>query len=399
MICIAAGTFHDRICFQFTVRIATFISLLFAAFLAGRKALAAGVRVPSEMRVEVLPQRAPDPKNNPTSPGKVALGRLLFFDPIVSPTKEVSCATCHHPRFGWGDGRATPIGVGGSGLGPERKFLAVNSLAPLTRNTPTLLNVGFNGLVAGALPNPEYAPMFWDARMHGLENQALAPLRSREEMRGDGCAEVDAVEQVVRRVQAIAEYRELFSKAFGQPLNEVVTAEHLTQAIAAFERSLVSEGTPFDRFLLGDKSALNTEQQRGLRVFQDAGCTQCHGGPMFTDYKLHFIGTLDDTADGRREFRTPTLRNLRDTGPYMHNGSQRTLRDVLIFYEALADAVAETLDGGDTAKQPPLDPLLKALNLNADDFAALEAFLDSLNDDRYDRTVPGRVPSGLPVAQ
>ena len=143
--------------------------------------------------------------------------------------------------------------------------------------------------------------------------------------------------------------------------------------------------------------ALNAGQQRGLRVFQDAGCIQCHGGPMLSDYKLHFIGVPDAPA-GRREFRTPTLRNLKHTAPYMHNGSQRTLRDTMIFYEELMDAVGETLDGADDSARPRLDPLLKQLNLNTDDFPALEAFLDALNDDGYDKSEPAGVPSGLPVA-
>lgn len=349
------------------------------------------------MHLVPLPLRAPEPGDNPTTSAKVALGRLLFFDPILSATKDVACATCHHPRFGWGDGRATPIGVGGRGLGPERKLVAANSFGPLTRNAPTLLNVAFNGLVAGAKPNANAAPMFWDARDQGLENQALVPIRSREEMRGDACLEAEAVEQAVGRVRTIAEYRGLFSAAFDSHPGEAVTARRLTQAIAVFERSLVTTNAPFDRFLRGDEPALTAEQQRGLRVFQDAGCIQCHGGPMLSDFKLHFIGAPDDTADGRREFRTPTLRNLRHTAPYLHNGSQRTLHDVLVFYEALSDAVSETLDGGDTATQPRLDPLLKHLNLLAEDFPALEAFLDSLNDDQYDQSVPAKVPSGLPV--
>jgi cytochrome c peroxidase len=360
-------------------------------------AFSAGLPVPPEMRLEALPARAPEPEENPATPAKIALGRLLFFDPILSATKDVACATCHHPRFGWGDGRATPIGANGGGLGLERKFLAVNPRALLLRNAPTLLNVGFNGLVAGVRHDAGAAPMFWDARVQSLEKQVVVPIRSRDEMRGDGCSEAEAIGQAVGRVRAIAEYRDRFSQAFGQPQDEAVTAVHLAQAIAVFERSLVTPGTPFDRFLGGEKSALNAEQQRGLRVFQDAGCIHCHGGPMLSDFKLHFIGVTDGTADGRREFRTPTLRNLGHTAPYMHNGSLRTLRDVLVFYEALSDAVAETLDGGDTTTQPRLDPLLKPLNLNTDDFPALEAFLASLNADRYDQSVPVKVPSGLPV--
>lgn len=118
---------------------------------------------------------------------------------------------------------------------------------------------------------------------------------------------------------------------------------------------------------------------------------------MFSDFKLHFIGVTDSSPDGRRELRTPTLRNLRHTAPYMHRGSLRTLDEVLAFYERLSDAVSETLDGGDATAHPALDPLLKRLDLNAEDFPDLETFLEMLNDDGYDRSVPPKVPSGLPV--
>ena len=353
--------------------------------------------IPPEMRLGALPLIAPEPKNNPTTAAKVALGRLLFFDPILSSTKDVSCATCHHPRFGWSDGRATPIGVGGDGVGPARTFRGPASLPLLARNVPTILNVGFNGLVANAPSDPAAAPMFWDSRVRSLEQQVFTPLASPGEMRGSAGRENEAVALAVLRVRAIGEYRERFQTAFDRPASEAVTAEHLAQAIAAFERSLVTPRSAFDRFQQGDASALDARQQRGLRLFQDAGCVQCHGGPMFSDFKLHFIGVPDSAPAGRREFRTPTLRNLRDTAPYMHNGSLRTLRDVLVFYDELAEAVSETLDGGDTAAQPPLDPLLKQLNLNPEDFPALEAFLETLGQDAYDQTAPTKVPSGLPV--
>ena len=216
-------------------------------------------------------------------------------------------------------------------------------------------------------------------------------------MCGDACTENEAVAQAIQRVRAIGEYRERFEETFGQSDGQSATPEHLAQAIAAFERSLITPRTAFDRFVEGDELALNAEAQRGLRVFQDAGCIQCHGGPMFSDFKLHFIGVADSTTGGQREFRTPTLRNLRHTAPYMHNGSLRTLRGVLIFYEELAEAVSETLDGGDTATHPRLDPLLQQLNLNAEDFPALETFLDALNNNDYNQNAPTKVPSGLPV--
>lgn len=352
--------------------------------------------VPAEMRLEALPAHAPEPAGNPSSPAKIALGRLLFFDPVLSATQTVACATCHHPEFAWADARPTPLGVGGTGLGPAR-MLNGTAAAPLMRNVPSLLNVGFNGVVAGVKPDPKTAPMFWDARVQGLEAQALHPIRSHDEMRGDRCEESDAVAAAVGRVRSIAEYRTLFTAAFPGSRDEALSGGNLAKAIAAFERSLVAGDSPFDRHLRGAGPALTAQQAHGLDIFQTAGCIHCHGGPMFSDFKLHFIGVTDSPPDGRRELRTPTLRNLRHTAPYLHHGAMRTLDEVLVFYEQLSDAVSETLDGGDTTARPALDPLLKHLDLNAEDFPGLKTFLEMLNDDRYNRSVPSKVPSGLPV--
>jgi cytochrome c peroxidase len=361
--------------------------------------MAGDVPVPPEMRLEALPQRAQEPADNPCTPEKIRLGRLLFFDPILSATQTVACATCHHPKFAWADARPTPLGVGATGLGPARTLNGSAPASPLTRNAPSLLNVGFNGLVAGMTPDPKTAPMFWDSRVQGLEAQAQHPIRSRDEMRGDACLESEALSAATIRVREIAAYRELFHDAFSANAETAITADHLTKALAAFERTLVAGDSPFDRHLRGAGLPLTAQQERGMRIFQTAGCIQCHGGPMFSDFKLHFIGVSESPPDGRRELRTPTLRNLRQTAPYMHRGSLRTLDEVLAFYERLSDAASERLDGGDTAEHPPLDPLLKHLALNAEDFPDLTAFLEMLNDDGYDRSAPPKVPSGLPVPQ
>lgn len=371
----------------------------FAVLLAARVEKPAPTNVlPPGMELAALPLAAPDPADNPITPAKIALGRLLFFDPVLSATKAVACATCHHPAFGWADGRSTPIGVDGAGPGPARVFRTTSNRPLLTRNTPSIVNAAFNGLLSGTALDPAKSPMFWDARVAGLETQAFVPLRSHEEMRGDVCAEADAVARAVGAVGSIAEYRERFAVAFGRPAAGAVTAETLAKAIAAFERSLVAPHTPFDRFQRGETAALDVEAQRGLKVFRDAGCILCHGGPMFSDFKLHFIGVIDATAGGGGAVRTPTLRNLPRTAPYMHDGSLRSLGDVFNFYEQLGDRVSETLDGGDKSAPIPLDPLLQQIDLAPENFPALEAFLRALNDDGYDRTVPTQVPSGLPVA-
>lgn len=343
------------------------------------------------LKIAALPSAALSPADNAITPEKIALGRLLFFDPILSATKDVACATCHHPSFGWADGRATPLGVNAIGIGPARRRVSEDEFPLVKRNAPTVLNVGFNGIALDGKLDPGTAPMFWDSRVHSLEAQALVPIRAAEEMRGNACAENVAVDEAVRRVRDIAKYRELFARAFGG--ENAVNAANLAKAIAAFERSLVTADAPFDRYARGDQNSLTDLQKKGLKAFESAGCALCHNGPMLSDYKLHFIATPGQKE--ARDFRTPSLRNLKHTAPYMHNGSLATIADVLTFYDRLMDESSETLDGGDAPAQP-LDPLLRKLNVNPDDFTAIEAFLDALNDDHYDRTVPDTVPSGLP---
>lgn len=344
------------------------------------------------LQISALPLAAPAPDGNASNPANVALGRLLFFDPILSATKDVACATCHHPQFGWADGRATALGVNASGLGPARHRVGADDFPLVKRNAPTVLNAGFNGMTTDGKCDPLTAPMFWDSRVLSLEAQALVPLRAAEEMRGNACAEGAAVNGAVKHVRDIAEYRGLFAKAFHA--DGAVNARNLAKAIAAFERSLVTADAPYDRYARGDQNALSDLQKKGLNAFESAGCALCHNGPMLSDYKLHFIATPGQKE--ARDFRTPSLRNLKHTAPYMHNGSVATIADVLTFYDRLMDESSETLDGGDVPAQP-LDPLLRKLNVNPDDFPAIEAFLDALNDDHYDRTVPDVVPSGLPV--
>jgi cytochrome c peroxidase len=336
-------------------------------------------------QLEALPRSAALPMDTPQ---KVELGRLLFFDPILSATRDVACATCHHPQYGWADARPTPLGVHASGLGPQRRLVKGAEFLPLKRNTPTILNTAFNGIESGKPFDPKESPMFWDNRARSLEAQALAPIRQREEMRGDVCSEAEAIPAMLERLRAIPEY----VKRFGGD----ITADQVTGALAAYERTLITPDSPFDRFMRGDKTAMTPAQQHGMQVFHKAGCSLCHNGPMLSDYKLHAIG-LTDTSTNRTEFRTPTLRNLKHTAPYMHHGGNVTLEDVLFFYDRLMDQAAETLEGGDSATLPPLDPLLRQMNLLPEDTTAIITFLDALNSDDYDQTVPARVPSGLPV--
>jgi len=359
---------------------------LFALFasLCGQSVALSGDPLP-DTRIEALPRSAALPAD---TPAKVALGRLLFFDPILSATSDVACATCHHPRFGWADARPVPLGVHAAGLGPERKLLISVMIPPLKRNTPSILNAAFNGIASGKPFAPEQSPMFWDNRAQGLEAQALAPIRQREEMRGDVCAESEAVPAMIARLQAIPGYTRLFGGS--------ITPDLVTSAIAAYERTLITPDSPFDRFMRGDKTAMTPAQQHGMQVFQKAGCALCHNGPMLSDYKLHAIGVTDNST-GRHDFRTPTLRNLKHTAPYFHHGGSATLDEVLLFYDRLMDHAAETLEGGDTRTLPPLDPLLRRMNMLPEDTEPILTFLDALNSDDYDKSVPQSVPSGLDV--
>lgn len=344
-----------------------------------------GDQAQPDTRLAALPLSAALPTDTPE---KIALGRLLFFDPILSATRDVACATCHHPKHGWADARPTPLGIHASGIGPRRMLVKGAAFLPLRRNTPTILNAAFNGIETDKPFDPKTSPMFWDNRVQSLETQALAPIRSREEMRGDVCSEAEAVPTMIARLKAVSEYVKLFQTE--------ITPTRVTDAIAAYERTLITPNSPFDRFMRGDKTAMTPAQQHGLEVFQKAKCTLCHNGPMLSDYKLHAIG-LNDSTTNRHEFRTPTLRNLKHTAPYMHHGGTLTLDEVLLFYDRLMDQTAETLEGGDDSTLPPLDPLLRQMNMLPEDHAPIAAFLDALNSDDYDTSVPLSVPSGLPV--
>ena len=173
--------------------------------------------------------------------------------------------------------------------------------------------------------------------------------------------------------------------ALTKPQQDEFTTK-VAEAIAAFERTLITPETPFDRFMRGDRTAMSASQQRGMEAFQRAGCALCHGGPMLSDFKPHAIGLSGPPL------RTPTLRNLRHTAPYLHDGSRRTLEDVMLFYDRLMDHAAETLDGGDKASLPPLDPLLSRLDLRPEDHEPVLDFLDALTSDDYDRSVPNGFP-------
>ncbi len=364
-----------------------------------------GVR--SQTALSALPRTVQAPPDNPTTPEKVELGRLLFWDPLLSGDRDVACASCHHPQFGYAEDRDLSIGSTGVGLGAGRRRPSDSTIPLVKRNSQTILNVAFNGLTAAG-PVDDAAPMFWDLRVRGLEAQALEPIKALEEMRGGTVPEAEILGVVVGRLAAVEDYRVRFARAFGgiSPVN----AANLGRALASFQRSLLAADSPFDRYMRGDQTAMTAEQVRGLARFERAGCANCHNGPMFSDYKVHVLGVPDNRAlpasdagvEGTYGFRTPSLRNLAFTAPYMHSGVLRSINDVLNFYDNVRRGGGRGGGrGGRGGLRNPnvaasqLDPLLRQVNVNGQ--RELRAFLDALNDGSFDRTIPDRVPSGLPV--
>ena len=348
----------------------------------------------SQDTLSALPQAVKAPPDNPLSPEKAALGKLLFWDPILSGRKDVACASCHHPRFGYADNRDVSIGVNGVGLGEDRRFASPNEIPFVRRNSQSLLNVAFNGIDKAGRYDPAAAPMFWDMRVASLEAQSLEPIKAFEEMRGDAYEEGKAIDSVVARLNAIQEYRAAFTKAFGGA--NPVTAGNLGKALATFERTLLANNSPFDRYMRGDHSAMTPAQIAGMQRFESTGCTNCHNGPMFSDYKPHVLGIPDneklaESDSGIKDmpyaFRTASLRNLAFTGPYMHNGAFQTLGEVVRFYRRAPR--------NPNVARREVDPFVRQLRRPGRAAAELVEFLAALNDESFDKTIPARVPSGL----
>ena len=349
--------------------------------------------------ISALPKDVKSPSNNPVYSSKVELGRLLFFDPILSGDKDVACATCHHPDHGYAEFRDISIGVNGKGFGSKRTFNEPNDIPFVKRNAHTILNTAFNGIDIFNKYDPSDAPMFWDSRVNSLEDQALEPLKALEEMRGRNYSESEILDEIVKRLKLNAQYQELFSQVFND--TDPIQAQNIAKAIATFERSLVTNNSRFDRYMRGDKEALSISEKEGFNLFKAVGCANCHNGPMFSDYKMHVLGVppneklpeSDKGLDESYAFRTPSLRNLRFTAPYMHNGSLKTLQQVLEFYEDISDNKQRNPE----VPLAHLDPLVKELNLRVRDMSSIINFLNTLNESNFDKQIPESVPSGLPV--
>lgn len=284
------------------------------------------------------------PEDNPMSDEKISLGNLLYFDPRLSKDRTISCASCHNPFHGFADPAPASKGVGGK-LGG--------------RNSPTVINRLFS------------SEQFWDGRAESLEAQAHGPLVNPVEMA------MPSHKEVVARVRQIKGYAPLFQKAFG---DATIDMPRIAKAIAAYERTVVSGNSPFDRYQAGDRDAMSASAVRGMELFNGkARCVACHAGFNFTDENYRNIGVGMDRAKpdlGRYEvtkkesdkgkFKTPTLRNVAQTAPYMHDGSEATLMAVVEFYDR----------GG--VPNPNLDPDIKKLGLTAAEKQDLVSFLEAL---------------------
>jgi parallel beta-helix repeat protein len=318
---------------------------------------------------------------NPLTPAKVKLGKLLYFDPILSGENTISCAHCHHPDFGFSDGRKTSMGLHGRGVGPERTGGDV-----LPRRAPVIWNAAYNPV------------QFWDGRAKDLEQQAEGPIQDAHEMNQNA-------DELVKELLAVPEYVRLFQDAFGGKPQEAVTFRNVTKAIASFERTLLSFNSKFDRYAAGDSAALNDSEKRGLQLFRSlkTRCFECHAIPNFSDgtFRVNGVPDLEGQAHdlGRAKvpgqgpegaFKVPTLRNVALAGPYMHNGRFKTLEEVIDFYKKGGghQYPNQTLD---------IDDKIGEFEITPQETSDLVAFLKSLTDTSMMPAAPARVPSGLPV--
>lgn len=336
------------------------------------------------------------PADNPVTPAKTNLGKMLFWDPILSGDKDVACVSCHHPDFGYAENLDISIGSNGVGLGSTRHFQMPNTIGFVKRNAHTVLNTAFNGMDGMGFYDPANAPMFWDLRKKTLELQSLEPIKSLEEMRGHHFTDSTALDSVVARLKNIEEYRQLFKLAFGSELS--IDAENIGKAIATFERTLTATNSRFDGFDRGDKNILTDLEKTGMQLFQAVGCMNCHSGPMFSDYQLHVLSVPDNPkspydkgANDKYAFRTASLRNLKFTAPYMHSGQFENLEQVIDFYDVAADGRS----GNPNVKTGDIDPKVRQLQIRNKE--AIIAFLLTLSDDNFDKSTPTKVPSQLNV--
>ncbi|MCZ8240070.1 MAG: c-type cytochrome [Leptospiraceae bacterium] len=305
------------------------------------------------------PVVVPAPLDNPTTKEKIELGKMLFFDPRMSGSNWISCATCHNPALGWSDGLSLGFG---------------HDMKPLSRNTPTILNTAYQ------------THQFWDGRAETLEEQALGPVESSAEMSQD-------ITVMIGELEELSVYKNLFDIAFPK---EGLTKVNIAKALAAYERTIVSGESPFDRYLKGNLDEIDVSAKRGFVLFENkAQCSKCHSGFNFSDNGFHNIGLKDPNGnidEGRwgaigkdapikiralvGAFKTPTLRDVALTAPYMHNGMYKTLEEVVDHYDR----------GGDDLEY--LDPNMIKLKLTSEEKKDLVSFLKTLTGEQIQVVLP-----------
>lgn len=302
------------------------------------------------------------PKDNPYSKKKAELGKLLFFDKRLSSDGSVSCATCHIPVDGFAED--TPVSEGIHGQKGSR-------------NAPTVINSAYQ------------THFFWDGRAPSLEEQVKGPLTNPKEMTSETNAK-DAYRECQQCIYNIAGYRALFKEVFG---NDTCSIEEISQAIATFERTVISGNSQYDQYMAGNKEAMSKQQIEGLHVFKKVGCANCHAGPNFTDGRFLNIGVgmdrpnpdlgryaITKNESDKGSFKIPTLRDISKTAPYMHDGSLKTLEDVIDYYDR----------GG--IPNPHLSPLMKPLHLTPEDKKALVSLLKALDGEGWQVEPPKELP-------
>jgi len=356
-------------CLLFKFAIGWFVSAIaLIALLATASAIAAPLcnddevpviprdELPKKLSIKKIPTGFVElpvaPPENPTTVEKAELGRRLFFDPVLSADGTVSCASCHQPKHGFASPDAVSIGIGGQ---------------KGTRNAPTVLNRGYGKVFS------------WDGRDASLEAQALGVLQSKSELGGDTKT---VVANIKKDPQYVTSFAAVFSKSGKQSGDDFVTMENITKALACFERTLTSGNSQLDRFRNDEYDALSKEARQGLWIFESrGGCWKCHNGPNLADDEFHNTGVgfekkerdlgrgkITENPQHNFQFKTPTLRDVEHTAPYMHDGSAKTLKEVVEFYNR-----------GGAPDDPTIDQDMKPLNLTEEEVGFLVEFLKAMS--------------------
>lgn len=311
------------------------------------------------------PLEVPQPSDNKLTPQRIELGKLLYFDVRLSKSDKISCATCHHPKAGWSDLVPTAKAVGHEGaVGP--------------RNSPSILNAAYQ------------MHQFWDGRVRTLEQQALGPIKTDVEMNMP-------LDILIPKLNKIKGYQKLFKEAYPQS-HGIITSEYLAKAIASFERTIVSPDAPFDKYIKGDKEAINTYAKEGFELFiGKAHCVDCHDGFNYTDGSFHNVGLNDGELEGKElgrylvkkraawygVMKTPTLRDVTKTSPYFHDGSVQTLKE----------AVALCANGGRYKHNVKnKSTFVIDRKLNDSEIDKVTAFLKSLSGPDLEVIIPAQFP-------